>query len=75
MKGVTSMDISELQSKFIQCKNYSTDNVNELLDFARKSYIYNEININEYRNLIRELEDRGAMIPDSEQDSNLIQRL
>lgn len=66
------MNICELKSKFIQSKDYSTDNVNELLDFAKKAYIQNEITIKEYSSVIRELEAHGAMIPDSDNDSSLI---
>lgn len=66
------MNISELKSRFIQCKEYPADDVNELLDFAKKVYIHNEINIKEYSLLVRDLEAQGAMIPDSEQDSSLI---
>ncbi|MCQ6277878.1 YppF family protein [Bacillus sp. EB600] len=66
------MNISELKSRFIKCKEYSTDNVNQLLDFAKKAYIHNEINIKEYSLLIRDLEANGAMTPDSENDNSLI---
>lgn len=66
------MNISELKSKFIQSKDYSTENVNELLDFAKKAYIFNEINIKEYSNLIRDLEAEGAVIPDCYNDDSPI---
>jgi hypothetical protein len=54
------MNIHELRVKFLQLKDYSPESVNELLDFAKKAYIHNEITINDYRNLIRELEAQGA---------------
>lgn len=69
------MNISELKTRFIQSKDYSTDNVNELLDFAKKAYIQNEINIKEYSLLVRDLEAKGAMIPDSDCDNSLITRV
>lgn len=64
------MNISELKNRFIQNKDYSTDDVNELLDFAKKSYIQNDINIREYSLLIRDLEAKGAIIPDYDSDSD-----
>jgi hypothetical protein len=66
------MDIRELKSKFIQSRDYKTDDVNTLLDFAKKEYILNEINIKEYRFLIHELESQGAVIPDNN-DHSLIE--
>lgn len=65
------MDICELKNRFIQCKEYPAGNVNELLDFARKAYINNEITIREYCLLVRDLEAQGARIPEN-QDSSLI---
>ncbi|MEH7117137.1 YppF family protein [Neobacillus vireti] len=67
------MDIHALKSKFIQSRDYNTDDVNALLDFARKTYIHNEITINEYRFLIRELENQGAVIPEAEHEDSLIE--
>jgi hypothetical protein len=66
------MNISELKTRFIESKDYPTDNVNQLLDFAKKAYIHNEINIKEYSLLIRDLEAKGAMIPDSDNNNSLI---
>lgn len=66
------MNISELKNRFIKSKDYSTDNVNQLLDFAKKAYIHNEINIKEYSLLIRDLEAKGAMVPDSDNENSLI---
>lgn len=63
------MNISELKQKFIQYKEYSPDNINELMDFAKKAYIHNEINIKEYRFLVRELEAQGAVVPDIYKES------
>ncbi|MHC0035762.1 YppF family protein [Pseudoneobacillus sp. C159] len=58
------MDIHELESLFLQKRQYNSENANELIDFAKKAYIHNEISINEYRKLVRELEALGAEIPD-----------
>ncbi|MEH7075169.1 YppF family protein [Neobacillus drentensis] len=67
------MDIRELKSKFIQSRDYTTDDVNALMDFAKKAYIQNDINIKEYRLLVRELEKQGAVIPESDQENSLIE--
>ena len=45
----------------------------QLLDFAKKAYIHNEINIKEYRLLVRELEAQGAMIPENDNENSLIE--
>ncbi|WP_338470053.1 YppF family protein [Niallia sp. XMNu-256] len=58
------MTVHELKLKFLQIRKYLTEDVNELLDFTKKSYIHNEISIGEYRNLVRELENLGARIPE-----------
>jgi len=67
------MDIHELKSKFIQSRDYNTDDVNALLDFAKKVYIHNEISIKEYRVLVRELENQGAVIPETNHEDSLIE--
>ena len=67
------MDIRELKSRFIQSRDYNTDDVNALLDFAKKAYIHNEINVKEYSLLIRELENMGAVIPDNYKENSLIE--
>ncbi|WP_077213763.1 YppF family protein [Bacillus dakarensis] len=58
------MLVHELMEKFSLQKNYSTENVNALLDFAKKAYIFNEITTRQYKNIVRELESLGAKIPD-----------
>lgn len=68
------MDILSLKSKFNQSRDYSTDDVNTLMDFAKKAYIHNEINIKEYRLLVRELEALGAVIPDDYKEDSLIEK-
>ena len=67
------MNVHELKSKFLLRREYETDNVNDLLDFAKNAYINNEISINEYRNLVRELEAQGAEVATSDIDHSLIE--
>lgn len=67
------MDIRELKSRFIQSRDYNTDDVNTLMDFAKKAYINNEIDIKKYRLLIRELESLGAEIPAHYKEDSLIE--
>lgn len=73
MKEELHMVIRSLKSKFNQSREYNTDDVNTLLDFAKKAYIHNEIDIKEYRLLVRELEAQGAMIPDDFIEDSLIE--
>jgi hypothetical protein len=75
MKEELFMEIRELKSKFIQSRDYNTDDVNALMDFAKKAYIHNEINIKEYRLLVRELESQGAVLPETDNENSLIQNL
>ncbi|MEH7108583.1 MULTISPECIES: YppF family protein [Bacillaceae] len=63
------MNIGDLKTRFIQSRDYSTDDVNTLMDFAKKAYIQNEINIKEYSHLVRELEELGAVMPDHIENS------
>jgi YppF-like protein len=58
------MSIHELKLMFLQLREYVTDDVNELLDFTRKAYIFNEISIYDYRGLVRDLENLGAVVPE-----------
>lgn len=57
------MDIRDLKSRFSQSREYTTDDVNALMDFAKKAYIQNEISITDYRKLVLELENKGAVLP------------
>ncbi|MBL4954175.1 YppF family protein [Neobacillus sp. OS1-32] len=66
------MNIRELKEKFIKSRNYFTEDVNALMDFAKKTYIYNEISIKEYRTLVRELESHGATFPEMALENSLI---
>lgn len=65
------MNVHELKNLFAQTKEYTPEHVNELLDFTKKSYIQNEITINEYRNLVRELELQGAFIPEDHKEFSI----
>ncbi|WP_026581104.1 YppF family protein [Bacillus sp. J33] len=65
------MNVHELKKKFQQLRDYTPECVNELLDFAKKAYIHNEISSTDYRNLVRELEAQGAAVPESYKDSSL----
>lgn len=67
------MDIRELKTRFLQCREYNTDDVNALMDFAKKAYIHNEISIKDYRLLVRELESLGAEIPENNKENSLIE--
>ncbi|AIM15404.1 MULTISPECIES: YppF family protein [Neobacillus] len=66
------MDISEIKSRFFQSRDYSTEDVNALMDFVKKAYIHNEISIIDYRNYVRELEKLGAVLPEHTADDSLI---
>ncbi|EEL51334.1 MULTISPECIES: YppF family protein [Bacillus cereus group] len=54
------MILGDLKQAFTQKKGYATEDMNELLDFARHHYLEGKICISEYRTLIRELEVNGA---------------
>jgi hypothetical protein len=73
VKEEIHMDIQVLKGKFNQSRDYKTDDVNALMDFAKKAYIHNEIDINEYRLLVRELEAQGAVIPENYKENSLIE--
>lgn len=57
------MSVHDLKQKFFEKKQYISEDVNELLDFAKKAYIHNEIDLQEYKQIVRELESQGAKIP------------
>lgn len=66
------MHVHELRKRFIEHKNYAAEDVNELLDFARKAYIFNEIASSEYKILVRDLEALGAKFPYDEFENNYL---
>ncbi|MDQ0176160.1 YppF family protein [Bacillus chungangensis] len=55
------MNVHELKEKFMQKKQYAVESLNELLVFAKQAYIRNEINVNEYRSIVRELESQKSI--------------
>ncbi|WP_019155979.1 YppF family protein [Robertmurraya massiliosenegalensis] len=63
------MLVHELKEKFSIHKQYQTEDVNELLDFAKKAYVSNEITSSEYKKLVRELESQGAKMPQLETEN------
>lgn len=67
------MYVHELKEKFFQFREFETDDANELLDFAKRAYIHDEISICEYRKLVRELESLGAVIPEFNQGDTLFE--
>lgn len=58
--------LQNLINNFIQCKKDKPSNVNELLDFLQKEYVEGAITIVEYRDVFRELNERGAVKPSYE---------
>ncbi|MDG4656140.1 YppF family protein [Ectobacillus antri] len=60
------MTLGELRTLFIGLKQYEPVDSNELLDFARQSYLKGELALVQYRDMIRELEALGAKKPDYE---------
>ncbi|MCG1023088.1 YppF family protein [Sutcliffiella horikoshii] len=62
------MVLEELRHKFVACKNYEPIEHNELMDFARKLYLGGDLTISHFRNLIRELEAKGAVPPNTFED-------
>lgn len=60
------MNIQELKQHFHVMKKYEAQDVNELLVYIKKCYIYNEITTCDYRNLVYELETLGAKTPELE---------
>lgn len=65
------MTVHDLREKFLKFREYESDDLNELLDFAKRTYILNEITICDYRNLVRELEVLGAVLPEHNLDQSL----
>jgi hypothetical protein len=50
------MNLEEIQQLFHEKYHFNPATLNELLTFARKCYILNEITITEYRQLVKEIE-------------------
>lgn len=58
------MTVQELKWMFTKTRDFIPEHVNELLDFAKKAYVQNEISFYDYRSLVRDLELQGAALPD-----------
>lgn len=50
------MNLEDIEQLFHEKYHFRPATLNELLTFARKCYILNEITINEYRDLVKEIE-------------------
>lgn len=59
------MKVQDLKWMFTKIKNSSPEHVNQLLDFAKRAYVHNEISFYDYRQLVRELELQGAVTPET----------
>ncbi|MDQ0256675.1 hypothetical protein J2S74_004097 [Evansella vedderi] len=55
--------LEALIDRFIKQKHYQPSHANELLDLLQREYILGSITIVEYRNVYRELNERGASKP------------
>lgn len=62
------MTLDMLVNQFIQVKQVSPSNVDELLDFTSRSYILGELSFAQYHHLFRELNNQGARKPEYFQD-------
>lgn len=58
------MNYSTLRKKFKSEKQYDAHSMNELLDYVKKLYVREEVNILEYRQIIKILEKEGAKSPE-----------
>lgn len=58
------MNFSTLKEKYKADKKDEPKTINELLDYAKKLYIANELSIREYRQLVKVLEQEGACNPE-----------
>ncbi|ENQ3104638.1 YppF-like protein [Bacillus sp. 491mf] len=66
------MVLGDLKQEFVIKKGYEPEDLNELLDFARNSYLKGKICLSEYRSIIRELETIGATKPTYETEKDII---
>ena len=57
------MKIKMLTHQFIQVKLSEPLSVDELLDFAQRSYVLGELSFPDYHDIIRDLSARGAKKP------------
>lgn len=63
LMGRNQHGIRGFKTSVFSKKGYYTENVNELLDFARHWYLEGKICISDYRTVIKELEINGATKP------------
>ncbi|WCK53325.1 YppF family protein [Aneurinibacillus sp. Ricciae_BoGa-3] len=64
------MELETLIFGFIASKKQKPETVNELLDFAQRCYINNELSISQYRSLLQQLTARGANKPACSSDGH-----
>jgi CRISPR/Cas system-associated endoribonuclease Cas2 len=57
--------LEELKKSFELVKKRNPLNINELLDYLQKSYIYGELSIVEYKKIFGELDKLKAEKPES----------
>jgi hypothetical protein len=57
------MTLDHLINQFIEVKDDAPTHVNELLDFLQRGYIQGDLSIVQYRDLYRQLNERGAEKP------------
>ncbi|ASS91697.1 MAG: hypothetical protein C6W58_03075 [Bacillaceae bacterium] len=58
------MTVQTLRERFKMEKQYEAECANELLDFARRLYLYENISIKDFRNIVKTLEQQGAVTPE-----------
>lgn len=57
------MNVSYLRNCFAEIKQYETDCMDKLMDFARFLYIQGHLTLNEFRTSMKVLEANGAQHP------------
>ncbi|WLR52965.1 YppF family protein [Bacillus tianshenii] len=57
------MTLEHVIHSYMKEKDEKPATANELLDYIRRAYIHGELSIADYRELVRELEERGAAMP------------
>lgn len=70
--GGISMVLGDLKQDFFEKKGYEPEDLNELLDFARHSYLQGKICLSQYRSVTRELETIGATKPAYETEKDIV---
>lgn len=57
------MTLENVINRYMKEKDSKPGNANELLDYIRRAYIHGDLDITQYRDLARELEQHGAVVP------------